>query len=150
MDITELTSKGKLKPGTKPRPISERFWPKVEKTDSCWNWIGAIDNRTGFGVIKQEGKSSCILAHRVSYELNIGEIPNGMRVLHSCGNRKCVNPAHFYLELRPSEVNKTKTHCPLGHPYSGENLYLRPNSNKRGCKACIKISKEKSKAKQNT
>lgn len=78
---------------SKPRtPIETRFWPKVDKTDGCWNWTGTIDNH-GYGQIFDAGKRH--KAHRVSYELAMGSIPSGKMIDHLCHNRACVNPDHL-------------------------------------------------------
>lgn len=74
------------------RPLEERFWEKVDKSGECWLWTAAM-LKTGYGSIRVNGKGE--RAHRVAYELEIGPIPHGMLLRHSCDNPKCVNPAHL-------------------------------------------------------
>lgn len=73
--------------------IEDRFWPKVNRTDGCWEWT-ASRNAAGYGVLgRKDGGSR--LAHRISYEIHHGPIADGLEVDHMCHNTACVNPSHL-------------------------------------------------------
>lgn len=93
---------------TTPRAsLEERFWAKVTKTDNCWLWTGALSS--GYGRIGI-GPSSAGLdyAHRISYRLHHGPIPEGLFIDHLCRVRRCVNPAH--LEAVTQAENNRRAH----------------------------------------
>jgi hypothetical protein len=72
-------------------PIEERFWAKVNRTETCWLWSGATDT-CGYGVIdgNLDGKSKKHTTHKVSYVLAFGPVPAGLHVLHRCDTPNCV------------------------------------------------------------
>lgn len=79
------------------RPLADRFWEKVQKTEGCWLWTGATDGG-GYGQIGSDtGSPVPFKAHRVSYQLHVGPIPDRLEVLHTCDNPPCVRPDHLFL-----------------------------------------------------
>lgn len=77
----------------KQDPIA-RFWKKVYKTETCWLWTAGKD-KDGYGKFWLD--EDTIRAHRVSWEMHNGPIPEEMDVLHSCDNPPCVRPSHLFL-----------------------------------------------------
>lgn len=108
--------------GALKHPI-ERFWQKVHKSSGCWFWIG-YRNPQGYGQFKPHGRSHAILAHRHSWEMAFGPIPQGLCVLHKCDCPSCVNPAHLFLGTRPdnSADMLRKNRFPLGESHWGHKL----------------------------
>lgn len=121
-------------------PILDRFVRHIAPQENgCWLWTAQI-KRDGYGRLRDGYRMR--LAHRISYELFIGPVPEET-IDHLCRNRACVNPDH--LESVTMRVNilrgfgiamlhKRQTHCKNGHPFDGENTYMWHGY--RHCRAC--------------
>lgn len=130
--------------GPKPVPAAERFWPKVDKTDGCWNWTGAR-HPEGYGRFMKT-RGVLVLAHRFAYELTIGPIADDLTIDHLCRNTSCVRPDHLEPVSRAENAlrasrNASKTHCDNGHEFTEANTYVPPaRPNVRACRACRKAT----------
>ena len=102
--------------GRPPTPFRERFFQKVTPgaPDECWEWQGAGSKREErpYGLIRAEGGrgSRNLQAHRASWEIANGPVPDGMWVLHACANARCVNPGHLYLGTATENNRDTVRH----------------------------------------
>ncbi|WP_396653538.1 HNH endonuclease signature motif containing protein [Microbacterium sp. WCS2018Hpa-9] len=126
-----------------------RFWAKVDRRsdDECWEWI-AGRNAAGYGQFRVAGAGvSPAHAHRVSYEILVGNIPDGLQLDHLCRNRGCVNPHHLepvsgrvntLRGVGPTAINAARTHCKRGHEFTPENTIIHPLG--RNCRKCQAIT----------
>ncbi len=133
----------------KKRPIEERFFEKVVMIPfhDCWEW-SAYKNAKGYGVIGDGRKTR--LSHRVSYEIHFGKIPDGLLICHKCDNPGCNRPDHLFLGTPAdntrdmvekkrikgrSSILRNRTHCPEGHLFAGDNLFIESDGSRR-CREC--------------
>jgi hypothetical protein len=121
------------------RTLKERLLTRTAVDgNGCWLWQGCLNSR-GYGVISVGGERK--LAHRVSYELHVGPIPDGLTIDHLCQTKACVNPEH--LEPVTAKVNNRrapshgylKPACLRGHHYTPENTKLSARGT-RSCREC--------------
>ena len=120
---------------------SVRWWSYVVPTEGCWHWTG-WSSRDGYGRFQVRTKGP--MAHRFGYEMLVGPIPEGLTLDHLCNNPGCVNPEHLVPATVVDNVmrgngacvrNSKRTHCPKGHPLSGDNL-IPSRLPSRGCLTC--------------
>ena len=123
--------------------LKTRLLAHVHKAGDCWEWTGTIS--AGYGQIRLGQKGTpMVLAHRASFEVFVGPIPDGLQIDHLCRNPKCINPDHLE-PVTPREnilrgntlpaKNANKNHCIHGHPFDEANTYINSNGS-RSCRTC--------------
>lgn len=122
----------------------QRFFEKIDKTETCWLWVAALDK--GYGRFAADGRRM-ISAHRWSYEFHVGPIPEGLTLDHLCRTPRCVNPDHLEPVTQRENMARIppKTHCPHGHPFTTANTYIRTASRQdlrpaRQCRTCARLA----------
>lgn len=131
----------------KYRPLTERLLGKIifpdDTLNDCWGWSATL-HRQGYGMISGENGSQNVLAHRASYELFIGPIPDDLELDHLCRNTTCPNPWHLEPVTHQENVRRgaagayqqTRAHCKRGHEYTEENAGRWGKRKGRTCRIC--------------
>jgi hypothetical protein len=138
------------------------FWDHVDKSGECWFWTLGKQSR-GYGVFwLRHGEP--VLAHRLAYELaTSASVAKDVDILHTCDHPLCVRPDHLFKGTasdnmtdmyakgrgnveakKANSFNAKKTHCPKGHPYSGDNLHIKSN----GQRICLTCKRERERARK--
>lgn len=108
------------------KTLEERLLEKVVISKSgCWLFTGFRD-RQGYGEIRINNPRKMEKAHRTSYKLFIGNIPNGMCVLHKCDNPPCCNPKHLFLGTK---TDNAKDRDRKGRTPKGEDFNRKLSEN---------------------
>lgn len=126
--------------------IIDRFWSKVKTGRGCWGYLGCL-NEHGYGIFGISPDVS-VLAHRFAWEIT-HKLPAGkLFVCHHCDNPTCVRPDHLFLGtarenvhdcIRKNRANKAHPLvCKRGHPFSGDNLIVMADSERR-CRLCSRL-----------
>lgn len=129
-----------------PDDVKARFWAKVDMRgpDDCWNWQASRNRGYGRFCI---GHQKMVPAHRFSFVLAGGCLPETLVIDHLCRNPSCVNPRHMEPVSNGENVRRgvagkngverglATTHCPRGHEYTADNTYLNRKGH-RGCRTC--------------
>ena len=129
-------------------PLRERLLGRavINWETGCWEWTGHL-NHHGYGQVHLRGnRRQTLKAHRASYEMTYGPIPDGLQIDHLCRVRHCINPAHLEAvtghENALRRLGKTAgdTRCGRGHEYTPDDIYTNASGDViRRCRACRRI-----------
>ena len=134
--------------------VTSYFYRRIKKTKTCWLWRGALHTSKKrkwiypYGQLHVKGLPS--QAHRLSWEIHYGAIPDGLFILHKCDNPPCVRPDHLKSgtakdnnrdALVKGHSIQWKGSCKKGHPL--DDVYIYPNKRQRYCRRCSRVSQLK-------
>lgn len=114
-----VRSKGKFV----ARPINDRIMEclDVRSDYECWEWVCGR-HQQGYGIIQIDDKKK--KAHRVVYEMIVGPIPPGMKLLHKCDNPPCCNPNHLFLGTQADNIRDCES--------KGRSIHKAINGSRNG------------------
>lgn len=156
MNYAELIERVEKATGADRAGLTEkdvaRFWSKVAKSEGgCWLWTGAQVFGYGQFSVGARANHTTKRAHRVSYLLCVGDVPDGLSLDHLCRVRHCVRPDH--LEVVTTAVNNQRAAaarptCINGHPWDAQSP-IRGRNGTRECRLCKRARKNAARAKVN-
>lgn len=123
---------------------ADRFWSKVEKSESCWLWK-PNKTLTRYGCFYLNNGQ--MTAHRFSYAVTKGEVPEGLELDHLCSIKACVNPDHLEavthtVNVRRAKITSRQKICKRGHEFTEDNTNWTKNpwgTPQRHCRACANL-----------
>lgn len=122
--------------GYQPTNPLPRFFAKVavESDSACWRWMGSV-TATGYGRFSYQSRATW--AHRASWQMFRGFIPEGMEIDHTCRNRRCVNPKHLEPVSHRENVRRAadRPTCQRGHLWTSESTITDRKGHRR-CRIC--------------
>lgn len=133
-------------------PTMARFLAYVQKTDTCWLWMGKLSE--GYGRFGLDGQAS-LPAHRVAYRLWVDAARDEHHVHHVCRVKNCVNPEHLVLvrnndhwrlDESITTVHAARTQCPKGHSYDVENTAYHRSPGRALRRACRECARQQTRA----
>lgn len=133
------------------KSIADRFWPKVQKTETCWLWTGA-KNDAGYGKLWDYEYGAPRAAHRLAWEMEHGAIPDGLFLCHHCDTPTCVRPDHMFVGTQFDNMRDAarkgrvgvprRADCKRGHPLTPENSVTKTGRNGAEIRTCRECKRE--------
>lgn len=124
--------------------IPDKYSKKINKTETCWLWLGHI-NKDGYGRFNGKDMPSGYV-HRAMFYWANGYLPIAPNIVgHLCEVRNCLNPEHLAEQSQKENVRQYTdriTECPKGHEYNEKNTYIRKNGSRK-CRECNRLNEQR-------
>ncbi|MES2030874.1 MAG: HNH endonuclease signature motif containing protein [Pseudomonadota bacterium] len=129
--------------------VLDQFPDKIypEPNTGCWLCVSS-NNQRGYARLSIDGQ--LVTAHRFSYEMSVGPIPNGLELDHLCRQTCCVNPAHLepvtpFENMRRANADRERErqfYCTNGHLRDAANIYVTPGGSRK-CRECARLGRQR-------